>query len=58
MSKQRLQDIAVIGGVLFMCSIPVWMGIGKWQLCTHYFPEMTRMACFFTQLPAVNTNRK
>lgn len=49
---------AVILGALALLSIPIWMGIGKFQLCKYYFPEMNRTACFFTQLPAVNSNRK
>lgn len=50
--------VLIIVGSLFMLSIPVWMGIGKYQLCKFYFPEMNRTACFFTQLPAVTSGGK
>lgn len=29
------------------------MAIGKYQLCKNYYPEMTTVACYFTQLPGV-----
>lgn len=47
--------IAILAGAsaLAVLSIALLSGVGKYQLCKNYFPEMTRAACFFTQLPAV-----
>lgn len=45
---------ALVVAMLFaVLSIPAFMCIGKYQLCKFYFPDMNRVACFFTQLPAV-----
>lgn len=54
----RILGLLVIGGGLLVLTIPVWMGIGKYQLCKYYFSEMNQVACFFTQLPAVTRGSK
>lgn len=41
-------------GILFIC----FSMVGKYQLCKLYFTEMNRVACFFTQLPAVTPRNR
>lgn len=54
-------DRLFITAIFLACALAVvvvlFMGIGKFQLCKFYFPEMNRAACFFTQLPAVTPRR-
>lgn len=56
-----MSDRAFLGmflSILFVVVFTVAMhAVGKYQLCEHYFPEMNRAACFFTQLPAVTGRR-
>jgi len=59
----RIQKDARLTKVIFtllvgtIMSIPVWIGVGKYQLCKYYFPEINRMACLVTQLPGVVRKR-
>lgn len=51
--SERNQTILITAVTVVLLLIPVFMGLGKFQLCKYYFQEMNRMACFLTQLPAV-----
>ena len=49
--KDKLFAAGIIILVLFALSIPVSMGVGKYQVCKNYFPELTTYVCLFTNLP-------
>lgn len=45
-------------GCLLLLTIPIAAVVGKYQLCTHYFPSINTYACLFTSLPGTMTERK
>lgn len=49
--KNNLFLACIIIVVIFALSIPVSMGVGKYQVCKNYFPELTTYVCLFTNLP-------
>lgn len=60
--NKRLKDGAfllfIAAALVFAASIPLAMALGKYQVCKEYFPEISRYACFFTNLPPYQGPKK
>jgi len=54
----KIGETVIVILVIFLLSIPVLMAVGKYQVCSNYFPELTRVVCLFTNLPPYSGVRK